>query len=188
MAKTPRLDPYEKLIKRLFESMFVLKALGKTQDQHSLRRHNPDDPVAVRRRFLTNLACVCDVHTAGKSVTALAVEELDEEYKFWVACNSSDQPDIVKFLNIVLALLKRYTSRNNEDKVTVQKALTRRCITFSETRIREEARILSNAAEKCIKNINQDTSILLGEDGKQMIMKKHHWTQLTVFFVLQLLK
>ncbi|KAJ5817145.1 hypothetical protein N7447_009378 [Penicillium robsamsonii] len=66
-AGPPRFDRYQKLLARLYESLFLLKALGQTRGEHTTQLTSPDLPMEKRRRFLQNLAYVCDFKKGGDS-------------------------------------------------------------------------------------------------------------------------
>src|SRR5688500_17846751 len=76
---TPRFDNYQTLIHRFYEPLILLAALGQTRGHHISKPHATKEQ-ALHRRFLRNLAYVCDYEKGGKTTTAIGLEEKSDMY------------------------------------------------------------------------------------------------------------
>jgi hypothetical protein len=176
MAKTPRTKPFDKLTKRLYEAVYLLYLLGKTQDESKRTHYNPNDPTAVRRRYLRNLAHLCDFDGGGISVAAIAVEDLDDCNKFWLALNSTvetpqGQPSVAEFLTMVLDVLVKYPWETAKQKELTQARLLRQYVSFAARRIRREVKFIRNPMSKCIQYLQDNVARFPGEDSKSAVLK-----------------
>lgn len=150
--KTPRFDPYQRLFYRLYEVILLLHNLNRTQGSHLVRHHDASDIVATRRRFLSNLAFLCDYKKGGDSTTAIAIEDTAEHYKFWIAMNRkpSQDKDVVLHTRTVLSLLKRASKLPVEETGELEMAILRISIKLATERISKEAKLLSASVQRCI--------------------------------------
>ncbi|KAK1638028.1 hypothetical protein BDP81DRAFT_392652 [Colletotrichum phormii] len=148
MALTPRMEPYARLLFRLYEALILLNIIRPIGGPHVVSQLGNYTTQDVRRRFLKNLAFLCDYSKGGRTATAIAVEDRSDCYVFWAASNEGAGDKVVDFLKDVLKGLRMFCERFN-DRVTAEEALVARCTVFTAARLRQEARILRNSATKC---------------------------------------
>ncbi|KAJ0315631.1 hypothetical protein COL5a_011943 [Colletotrichum fioriniae] len=127
------MEPYTRLLFRLYEALsllFIIRPIGGPHVVSQLGNYTTQD---VRRRFLKNLAFLCDYKKGGSTATAIAVENCYDCYVFWVASNEGAGDKVVDFLKDVLNSLRMFCEPINElDRATA-----------------EEVLILRNSARKC---------------------------------------
>lgn len=149
----PRLDKYQRLLSRFYEPLLLLGVLGQTYGNHTTvpRELNPER--ARRRKFLRNLSYICDYKKGGESCTAVALEDSDTCYNFWVASNA-DNRAIVDFLKDVLGILQVITSQPSLESGPSQTAgFVKICFDFAAYRVRGEALCLFRAARECRRSL-----------------------------------
>ncbi|KAF9870192.1 hypothetical protein CkaCkLH20_12278 [Colletotrichum karsti] len=153
MALTPRLDPYVRLVYRFYEALILLSILLPVSGHHVVSSINNLSLQDARRRFLKNLCFICDYDKGGDSTTAIAVEERDDACIFWVSSNEGVRNNVTEFLRNILDELGNAIDQQNDQNVDRE---TFRVLTteFASPRIRKEARILRNAAMRCIEHLN----------------------------------
>ena len=155
----PRLDPYLKLLSRFYESLCLLLALGQTRGGHTPEPIARNEAEACRRRFMGYLAYLCDFDKGGISCTALAIEDAQSSYKFWVACNAEGSTvKVDDFLRAVLETLSRIDSgrRNDETVREDETKLLHDCIRFAERRIAKETTILKREIKRCQSRLEEN--------------------------------
>jgi hypothetical protein len=147
-CKTPRLDPLERRLSRFYEPLVLLYTLGSTRGEHTYATLSSKQSISylplkdVRRRFLNELAYMCDYDKGGDTVTAIGLESTPQRYVFWVASNSCPKGKIVPFLESLLIALRR-TSATTED-IAVQ------CISFAATRVKKYRSHLNPLLRRCL--------------------------------------
>ncbi|KAK1143894.1 hypothetical protein N8T08_006009 [Aspergillus melleus] len=147
----PRLDPYTRLLSRFYEPLFLLAALGQTRGEHTPKPPDLGLEHTQRRRFLRNLAYICDFQKGGASCTAIGLEDDATCYRFWVACNRADD-QVLGFLSVALSHLKDFSDENSEDAEvdkTKTLAFVKFCLSFAESRIKNEIQLLYKAINEC---------------------------------------
>lgn len=143
--RRPRLDAYDRLINRFYEPLVLLRALGKTRGQHTTIAEASGDQQQARRQLLDNLAYLCDYDKGGPTTAAVALEEQNDCYVFWVASNDPRiQETVLPFLRSVVDDLHRLTHESNEEH---QRRFAQRCVAFSERRVRKEMGILRHLVQ-----------------------------------------
>ena len=157
-VRTPRFDSYQRLLARFYEPLFLLRALGQTRGQHTPQPTNFDACMEKRRRFLQNLAFVCDFMKGGGSCTAIGLESCQTSYRFWVAANKMIDK-IIPFLNQVLNILRGASNLPTPELTGTESALIRLCTSFATSRIREEHTSLKREVVSCI-------SLLTGKSSR----------------------
>ena len=101
-----RLNPRERQLSRFYEPLVLLYTLGSTRGEHTAAALPPDENICelplkeLRRRFLNELAYVCDYNKGGDTVTAIGLESTPQRYVFWVGANTSPQKRIVPFVEL----------------------------------------------------------------------------------------
>ncbi|KAL5335764.1 hypothetical protein BJX70DRAFT_309516 [Aspergillus crustosus] len=148
----PRLDPYQRLLARFYESLFLLKSLGQTRGGYTAEPASLDDNQTRRRRFLQNLSYICDFKKGGRACTAIAVEDRPDCNRFWVASNM-DVHKIVSFVEEILGSLRGAEPSPGHDQSPADSVLIQRCATFAVERIEDEGKCLRRYATKCISKL-----------------------------------
>lgn len=148
MALTPRLNPFERLIYRFYEALYLLCLLGNVRGPHVATVFDPSSLIAIRRRFLKNLAFLCDNLKGGDSTASIAVQDLPHCNVFWISSNQGPSDEVLEFLSSVLEDVKLFKSRQ-DDRAKAEEDLVGKCVQFSFRRMRKQARSLMNNAQKC---------------------------------------
>lgn len=153
----PRLDPYQRLLARFYESLFLLRSLGQTRGDHTPEPPSFDVNQTRRRRFLQNLSYVCDFKKGGHACTAIALEDNSACYRFWVASNK-DVVKIVSFVEEILGILRSVESSSGLDQSHAKSNFVLHCANFAAERIGNEAKCLRRAAVRCIAELTKQRS------------------------------
>ncbi|OJJ65666.1 hypothetical protein ASPBRDRAFT_49597 [Aspergillus brasiliensis CBS 101740] len=144
----PRLDAYKRLLGRFYEPLFLLRVLGQTRGQHTVGPPDHSLEQARRRKFLRNLAYICDFTKGGSSCTAIGLEDSETCYNFWIASNASGDK-IVEFAKNALGHLKRTTRITGDFDEGQDKAdFTSFCLNFAISRVRKERQCLFQAIKQ----------------------------------------
>lgn len=149
MAKTPRLDVYYRIICRLYEALYLLHILGKVRGPHLLANPNFSTILATRRRFLRNIAFLCDYKKGGPSTTSIAVEDRHDCNLFWVASNEEPPDSVLEFLRSVLEVVRGFPSLSEEQRSNVEQDLEVKSVIFATKRIKNQAQGLASSARRC---------------------------------------
>ncbi|KAF6831253.1 hypothetical protein CMUS01_07412 [Colletotrichum musicola] len=157
MARTPRMDPYFRLLARFYEALVLLALLRPVVGPHVVSQLDRSNLKDTRRFLLKNLAFLCDYDKGGDTTTAIAVEDREDCYVFWVATNEGFKDKVTQFLGDIIDRVKSAAGLPNE-RDAVERALAVSA-QFAHSRIKKEAAILRNAAIRC--------SSFLGEAGNQ---------------------
>lgn len=138
---------YKKLINRFYEPLILLRVLGKTRGNHSSTAEQDTASIQfARRRFLANLAYVCDYEKGGVTTTAIGLEQCPTEDVFWVAANSNASKCIQPFLRTILADFE--VSFAPSERESVEAELVRRCADFAKSRVKKEIGLLQACISK----------------------------------------
>ncbi|KAJ5751468.1 uncharacterized protein N7511_008433 [Penicillium nucicola] len=148
------LNPYQKLLRRFYEPLFLLETLGQARGEHVTAVPVMDPRIAHRRKFLQNLSYICDFEKGGNSCTAIGVEEKDTYYKFWVASNSVNRK-VVEFLESALSTLKIAGSHGPTESERDKIDFVEFCIRFASSRVKKETQSLFRAVKACYSRQNQ---------------------------------
>lgn len=164
MAKTPRFDRYNKLLSRFYEALYLLHLLGRTRGPRIITNLNPTNIADTRRRFLKNLATVCDYRKGGPSTTAIAIEDRQDCNVLWVSSNEGPKEKVLTFLEEVLGAIKTFSELPQDRQASAEEDLMRKCVEFADKRIGQQARDLRASARKCRKD--PPVQHVPGEEGK----------------------
>lgn len=163
MARTPRLDAYERLIYRFFEAVYLLSLLGNIRGPHLATVFNPLSLISIRRRFLKNLAFLCDSRKGGETTASIAIQDRPECYVFWVSSNRGPSDTTLDFLRSVLEAVKTFVRSPQGDRAGVESNLIRKCVHFSVERMHSQARTLVNRVRVCRNHLLKNPGDNLGE-------------------------
>ncbi|KAJ1323124.1 deaminase-like protein [Microdochium nivale] len=152
LKKGPRLDPYLRLITRLYEAIFLLQRLGPPTRPHTIVNHDPLNGLATQQRFLKTLAFMVDCRKGGDTTAAIAVEETDDDFNFVVAVNEQRQKETAKvvlktYLHQLARILALPPDKHHEKGDTI---LLKRLVSFSTMRLKKEVKLLESTAKKCV--------------------------------------
>jgi hypothetical protein len=153
----PRLHPYQRLLGRFYEVLFLVQALEQTRGIHTPEPPALDQQQASRRRFLQDLAYICDSQKGGDTCTALGIEESSHNYTFWAAVNKA-KDEITEFLRGVLKILKISINLSVQELESHRVMLIRWCIEFASLRINEEKKLLFKAARDSLQRLDMQAS------------------------------
>lgn len=162
--KKPRLDPRERQLSRFYEPLVLLYTLGSTRGEHTAAALSPDENICelplkeLRRRFLNELAYVCDYNKGGDTVTAIGLESTPQRYVFWVGANTSPQKRIVPFLEALLAKLRGVSSAATSKVQEEADNIAIECIKFGTLRINKYRQLLKPLLKKCHENLAKSQS------------------------------
>lgn len=143
----PRVGKQNKLIHRFYEAFFLLCIFIQTQATHVTIIQPPHDAQTYRRRFLRNLAYVCDYTKGGSTTTAIGLAAQNDGYTFWLASNTKPKAKVMQFVGDVLELLKGLWNSKDQGDEDVERMLTERCVKFAAGRIKKEVALLLNGIE-----------------------------------------
>lgn len=149
MARTPRLDKYYRLLSRLYEVLYLLNILGKIRRPHHVTTLDFSTPLASRRRFLNNLAFLCDYMKGGPSTSSLALQDRPDCNVFWISSNEGPSDSVLEFLRSVIATVKHFHAIPEEEKAEVEEHLLQRCVDFCTKRIKKQAHGLASSVRTC---------------------------------------
>lgn len=159
----PRFDPYFRIICRLYEALYLLHILGGIRGPHLLPILDFSTILATRRRFLRNLAFLCDYKKGGPSTTSIAVEDRHDCNLFWVASNEEPPGSVLEFLKSVIDAVRGFPSLPEERQTEVEQDLEVRSVIFAAKRIKNHAQSLVSSARTCRKHV---TTHLPAETGE----------------------
>jgi hypothetical protein len=124
---------------RFYEPLVLLYTLGQTRGERLLTEDRTNSLLLltrdIRRRYLSDLAYICDYEKGGETVTAIGLERTPEHHIFWIAANSSPATKIAPFLR---DLLSRLASVASAPATAIDKeieAIAKICIKFGTPRI-----------------------------------------------------
>ena len=134
----------------------MLRALGKTRGQHITIAEPSGEQQQAQRRLLDNLAYLCDYDKGGRTTAAVALEERNDYYVFWVASNGPRiQETVLPFLRSVVDDLQRLAHEPHQQN---QEEFVQRCVAFSVRRVKKEQNFLLSLAKECEKHLQQAPS------------------------------
>lgn len=151
----PRLDRRIRQLSRFYEPLVLLYTLGSTRGEHTCAVLSNQENVShmplkeLRRKFLSDLAYMCDFDKGGDTVTAIGLESTPQRYIFWVASNSCPQKKIVPFLNSLLTKLRDMTASPTLFTPEEVNDIAEHCINFAAPRIKKYQSLLNPLLRKC---------------------------------------
>ena len=111
-VEKPRLDLNERHLSRFYEALVLLYTLGSTRGEYTdASISNNSDPLGIstqvfRRRFLDDLAYMCDYEKGGNCFIAIGLEFTPQKHVFWAAANKYPAMRVKPFLERLLDVLK----------------------------------------------------------------------------------
>ena len=144
-----------KLWNRFYEPLVLLLAYGKSQGKHvkfndaSSERELDGSYEALHKRFLDELAYVCDFSPSGDTVAAVAIQD-GPQPTYWVAANTSQGSKVKPFLSDTLHLIAQVYEASEELVVKLERQISDRAISFATQRLRRYKLELDRAVKACL--------------------------------------
>jgi hypothetical protein len=152
-----------KLWSRFYEPLVLLAAYGKSQGSHvksdeaSSEEFIDSGSKTLRKRFLDELAYICDYSPSGDTVAAIAIED-GPQLVYWVAANTPQGSKVKPFLSDILRLLGEVYGASNEKLSTLKQQISDRAMSFSTTKLQHYRCKLNRAIKPCLTVlVNQST-------------------------------
>jgi hypothetical protein len=146
----------KKLWNRFYEPLVLLAAYGKSQGNHvksdeetSEEYISGNDDKTLKKRFLDELAYVCDYSPSGDTVAAIAIEDRPQLI-YWVAANRSQGPKVKPFLSHVLLLLGQVYNASEDQIVSLKQQLSNYTMSFSDQKLQRYRHMLKEAVKNCL--------------------------------------
>ncbi|KAF2997477.1 hypothetical protein E8E14_003951 [Neopestalotiopsis sp. 37M] len=156
------------LVKRFYEPLILLWALGKTRGEHVPGPADDRSQQSIRRQFFNNIAYLCDHIKGGESTSAICPEELEDRYNVWVASNQTTSK-IANFVEDVLKDVQAFLALSPPVRLEAERDFIMKCIEFGCQRIQKEAHLLFKSIAKCAK--------YLQEQGQSEDIRLKGWLQ-----------
>lgn len=153
----PRINPYDRLLARFYEPLFLLKTLGQTRGEHTPEPPSRDIGQAHRRRFLSNLCYICDFKKGGDSCTAIALEDSPTCYLFWIASNEENER-IVVFVKKALSMMRDTGDLASSSLTRAKSQFVLYCAHFAANRIKQEGKCLRREAQRSVSTLLEQSS------------------------------
>ncbi|KAH7012585.1 uncharacterized protein B0I36DRAFT_369733 [Microdochium trichocladiopsis] len=156
----PRSHRYRRLLKRLYEAIFLLQRLGPPARPHTIIHYDTLNGLATQQRFLKTLAFMVDFKKGGDTIAAIAVEETAQDFHFVVAVNDQSQKETARmvlenYLNQLVKIFALPPEQYHEHGDTI---LLHRVAHFSKIRLKKELKLLQSTANKCINSLHDSQS------------------------------
>jgi hypothetical protein len=146
-------DPSRRHLVRFHEALVLLQTLSGSRNEHEGAQFHIEEDIlslplkASRRRFLTDLAYICDYDCEGTTATAIALEVTHDESIFWVASSSSPEKMIVDFMKSLLAKISQNSNPKASSQAMVANEIFEICIAFAKPHIEACRTSLLNSLE-----------------------------------------
>lgn len=150
-----RLAKDDRLMARVFEVVMLASFIRKVHGSHITVQHDLSTTTGARRRFLQNLAFLCDYGKGGPSTTGICVEERQDCYVAWVASNKGAPPEVVAFLDSILKGLRTASASNDQERNNLEVHLLRVAATFARDRVFKEWKLLVRSAAQAVAALRQ---------------------------------
>jgi hypothetical protein len=153
-----------KVLRRFYEPLLLLNALGQIRGERIKPELNPDTPASshqkTRRAFADGIAYICAYERGPDCVTATALESSPQGVIVWLATNTPINPKVTTFLQGILkdlALIaeQRDAIERRQLGETLRETLLTRIITFNSTRLSSYHHLINGFAKDCIPLIQQ---------------------------------
>jgi hypothetical protein len=113
---------------------------------------------ALRRRFLTEVAYVCDYKGDGRTTTAIALEETPRGSIFWVASSSSPEKMIISFMKSLLAKIAENSGQKELSSSIAARDVFKLCFEFANPQIEACRSALLASLERCLERLDEAIS------------------------------
>lgn len=151
-----------KLWNRFYEPLILLLAYGKSQGEHvKLNDASSEGDLggsnnALCKKFLDELAYMCDYSPSGDTVAAIAIQD-GPQPTYWVAANASQGSKVKPFLSNILQLLAQVYEASEEHVVKLERQISDCAILFSAQRLQRYKSKLKRTVKDCLLRLGGDT-------------------------------
>lgn len=152
---TPRLKPYERLMTRFYEVLCLARAFSPARGDRTPPPLDRDEHQARRRRLLRNLAYICDFDKGGAACTAVALEDGETTYTFWIASNATGTPALDMVTAVLQFLAPTPASHDDDDDDARAAELLGMCTEFAAKRIKTERQFLQRTIAQIHKHLSR---------------------------------
>lgn len=158
----------EKLWNRFYEPLVLLLAYGKSQGRHvksddtSPEIDLGNSSTSLCKRFLDELAYICDYSPGGDTVAAVAIQD-GPQVIYRVAANTNQCSKVKPFLSDILQLLAKVYEANEKQVTDLERQISTRAMTFAAKKLRRYKIELEHAIDECMR-------ILEGQNTKGRII------------------
>ena len=152
----------QKLWNRFYEPLILLLAYGKSQGKHV----KSDDILSelyidgsdrrLSKRFLDELAYICDYTPSGDTVAAVAIQE-GPHLIYWVAANTNQGPKVKPFLTNILELLGQVYNASDEQVSALRHQISDCAMAFSAQKLRRYRSMLQGTINGCLPKLGQQS-------------------------------
>ncbi|KAF2622329.1 hypothetical protein BU25DRAFT_304968, partial [Macroventuria anomochaeta] len=145
----------KRLICRLYEPLVLLFTLGYTQEDYIPVRLPTEEETlylplrTTRRKFLEDLAFVCDYDTGHDTMTAIGMQSKQKHHVLWIASHTSPNRRIIAFARKRLADMKQILACGGIRQSSSVEGFITSCIEFAAPQIRKDMGCLLSALHKC---------------------------------------
>ena len=145
----------KKLWNRFYEPLILLSAYGKSQGKHvkfdeasSEQGFNGNNRI-LSKKFLDELAYICDYSPGGDTVAAIAIQD-GPRLIYWVAANTNQGSKVKPFLSEILQLLGQVYNASEEQASKLSCQISDCAMKFSAKKLGRYRFILKYTVEKCL--------------------------------------
>ncbi|CAH0022641.1 unnamed protein product [Clonostachys rhizophaga] len=143
-------DSYQTRLDRFYETMKLSAALGqRSLAKRSRPSSDASSEVNTQRRFLNNLAFLCDHRRESSFKMSIAIESADGLSRFWIAADTEPRDNALRCLNFILSLLKRVLGLPERLLHHGEDLLQGVCADIAKSRLSLEVEDLSMAVKDC---------------------------------------
>lgn len=158
--REPGKNDYFKFLRRFYEPMNLVYALGKTRGEHTRTSQDDGTDQFKRRQSLNDLAYICDFWKGGDTTTAIAVEDCADQYIFWFALNATGAvaDRVERFLGTSLSIIQQSLVHETDAarEQSIQR-LTADCMQAANDRVSTELRYLRHNIKSCTPRLQGGT-------------------------------
>lgn len=140
---------------RSYEPLVLLYTLGSTDEDyiHTMLPTEEDTlylpPKTTMRKFLEDIAYVCDYDIGHDTVTAIGMQSSSQKNILWIASNSPPARQIISFVNARLNDVKQISTAVGIDQRTRTEKFIETCVEFAAPQIEDEMSRLLAAFQRC---------------------------------------
>jgi hypothetical protein len=147
---------------RFHEALVLLHTLrGLSYEQENAECHIEGDILSLplktsRRKFLTDVAYICDYDCEGRTATAIALEVTQHGSVFWVASSSSPEKMIIAFTKSLLAKISHNSDPKESSSSIAARDTFEMCIEFAKPHIEACRRVLLTLLERGLNGLDKN--------------------------------
>jgi len=134
-------------------------------DETSSEEYLDGSNKTLSKRFLDELAYICDYSPGGDTVAAIAIQD-GPHLIYWVAANTSKGSKVKPFLSDILQLLGQVYNASEERVSTLEYQISDRAMVFSAKKLRRYKLMLKRTINTCL-------PMLEGQNGEGRIDFTH---------------